>query len=180
MIRRRPRHNRHFLIDQALTPEDRRAYEAVLRDPRTTVKSAHAWLTGRGYGLSESAVARHMRHFLAGAQEQRVTEQLALRLAEMEGSGEVSRDAFVRGAVLRADQLILEAIFGLKPMEGTTPQAVNAFCAMMEQLIAVRERLGEVERSLRGAEAQEQGGAAGAGEAQMNEIADRVREILGT
>src|SRR5437868_392026 len=180
MVRRRPRRNRHYRIDEVLTPDDRRAYGAVLRDPRTTVKSAHAWLGARGYRLSESAVARHMRHFLEAAHEQRATEQFALRLAEMEGSGEVSGDTFVRGAVLRADQLILEAIFALKPMEGTTPAKLNEFCDMVNRLIEVRERLGVLERVLRRAPAPQGGAASAEADAPMNEIADRVREILGT
>src|SRR5437667_105638 len=63
--RRRPRVNRHFKIDHTLSPDDREAYLAFLREPRNTIDLAHAWLAGKGYrALSRSAVARHRRHYL--------------------------------------------------------------------------------------------------------------------
>jgi hypothetical protein len=62
---RRPRRNRHYRIDHELTPADREAYLAYLLEPRTTNRSAHAWLVARGYTtFSESAVARHKRFYL--------------------------------------------------------------------------------------------------------------------
>jgi hypothetical protein len=84
--KRRARQNRHFRIDQELSVEDRKAYQAYLMEPRTTNKSAHAWLAQKGYSFSESAVARHMRHFLEGHDQQRETERFALRVAEMAGA----------------------------------------------------------------------------------------------
>ena len=62
---RRPPVNRHFKIDLVLKPADREAYDEVLRQPATTVDTAHAWLRERGYvNVSRSAVARHKRLFL--------------------------------------------------------------------------------------------------------------------
>src|SRR5688572_16144641 len=65
MQKRRPRTVFHYKVDHLLAPPDAGEYEALLLDPRTTVDAAHAWLAGRGYALSRSAVARHRRRFLA-------------------------------------------------------------------------------------------------------------------
>src|SRR5438876_467072 len=48
--RRRPRVNRHFKIDHALSPDDREAYLAFLREPRNTIDLAHG-----GEGLTRPA-----------------------------------------------------------------------------------------------------------------------------
>ena len=164
--RRRPRRNRHSRIDHELKAEDREAYLSYLREPQTTNKSAHAWLCARGYDFSESAVARHMRHSLAGLEEQRAVEQFALRLAEMaarDGSG----PPFLRGALLRLDQLILMKTFDQRGTEGATPAQIRDFADALERLIELRNRLDKLDR-LRGAEP-------GAREADVNQ---RVREIL--
>ena len=105
---RRARRKRHSRIDHELKGEDREAYLALLREPRTTNKSAHAWLCARGYSFSESAVARHMRHYLEGAHEQRVGEQFAMRYLDLPESGRVSPEHFLRAALFRMDQLLFE------------------------------------------------------------------------
>jgi hypothetical protein len=132
---RRARRNRHFRIDEELKATDRTSYLAYLREPRTTNKSAHAWLVARGYTtFSESAVARHKRHALEGFEEQREAHRFALRLAEMSG-GDLSSETFLRGAILRVDQLILMATFELPPdVEGSTAEDVGEFADAMERL----------------------------------------------
>src|SRR5687768_8634142 len=71
MQTRRPRTVFHYKVDHLLGPPDATEYEALLLDPRTTVDAAHAWLAGRGYALSRSAVARHRRRFLASRETAR-------------------------------------------------------------------------------------------------------------
>src|SRR5215211_533905 len=70
-VARRPRTVFHYKVDHLLAPPDAAVYESLLLAPRTTIDAAHAWLTGRGYGLSRSAVARHRRRFLASRQAAR-------------------------------------------------------------------------------------------------------------
>ena len=66
--KRRPPVARHYKID-GLPPPVLAEYLDLLRDPRTTIDAAHAWLADRGHPHSRSAVARHRRHFLAGLAE---------------------------------------------------------------------------------------------------------------
>ena len=164
--RRRARRKRHSRIDHELRPQDREAYLAYLREPRTTNKSAHAWLRERGYDFSESAVARHMRRALAGFEEQREVERFALRLAEL-SPGDGSGPPFLRGAVLRLDRLILTTTFDFRGTEGRTPAQIRDFADALERLVELRKRLGRLEQS-RGADP-------GPPEA---EVSQRVREIL--
>ena len=170
--KRRPRANRHFRIDHELRPEDRAAYLAFLREPQTTIKSAHAWLAGRGYAdLSESAVARHMRHSLAGFEQQRAAEQFSLHLAELAGR-EGGDHALLRGAVVRLDQLILDATFDLRPeTEGATPADLREFADVLGRLVDLRRQLGEIEAAA--------ARATPAGEAERErEVKERIGRIL--
>ena len=82
--KRRPRRNRHYRIDHELTAEDLAAYCDYLREPRTTNKSAHAWLVAHGYTtFSESAVARHKRHYLEQTHDDRRAMDNARQWAEL-------------------------------------------------------------------------------------------------
>jgi hypothetical protein len=88
-------------------------------------------------------------------------------------------DSFLRGAVLRADQLILEAVFELRPSaQDTSPAEVHEFADAMQRLIDVRNALAEVQERV----ARSKGiGAEAPGEVEeiSQRIAERVREILG-
>jgi hypothetical protein len=77
--KRRPRCNFHYKIDETLRPEDRQNYLALVRCPAMRVDDAHAWLLGRGYAVSRSAVARHRRRLLSTD----VEHDQALERAEM-------------------------------------------------------------------------------------------------
>lgn len=140
---RRPRRNRHFRIDEELKPADREAYLAYLREPRTTNKSAHAWLVERGYAtFSESAVARHMRHYLEGTQGQRLSEQFALRYLDLAQKGQVSPDHFLRASLLCADQALFEATMSLRFSErDVTPRELQEYADALSRLVDVRRQL---------------------------------------
>src|SRR6476620_3243222 len=110
--RRRPRANRHYRIDHELSPPDREAYLSYLREPRTTNKSAHAWLVARGYTtFSESAVARHKRHYLEQDHEDRWARDNARQWAEL--ARDVRKDGgdVVDGAVILHEVMAVKALF---------------------------------------------------------------------
>jgi hypothetical protein len=108
---RRPRSNRHYRIDHELSPADREAYLAYLREPRTTNKSAHAWLVARGYAtFSESAVARHKRFYLerfaADVEAQARTKQWAMLASETKSAG----GDIVGGAVALSEVMLFRKL----------------------------------------------------------------------
>lgn len=177
---RRPRQNRHYRIDHELKPDDLAAYHAFLREPRTTNKSAHAWLAGRGYTtFSPSAVARHMRHFLRGVHERRAAEQFAERCVDLARSGggggaggeQGGRDGnvFLRGAVVGAEHLMFEAMWDLRHTVGpATPQSMKELVDTMRRLIDMRRQLGQLVDAL------DTGGA----RASSHELSQWLRDLL--
>jgi hypothetical protein len=84
--RRRTRTIFHYKVDETLRPGDRENYLALIRHPLMRNEDAHAWLLGRGYRLSLSAVARHRRRLTAGDAEHhaeaRKTEIFARAMAD--------------------------------------------------------------------------------------------------
>ena len=167
--RRRPRQNRHFRIDHELKAEDLAAYRSYLGEPRTTIKSAHAWLVARGYTtFSESAVARHMRHFLEGVREQRTAEQFALRCVELRQGGKGGGDALLPATLFLAEQLVFIATRQLRGAKRVTPEQINRLAESIERVIDLRGRMQPV------TEPADRERAPGS----MEEIAQCVRELL--
>ena len=143
--KRRPPVNRHFKIDLVLSPADRQAYEAFLREPAATVDTAHAWLTARGYAnLSRSAVARHKRLFL----EKEEAHAAALRKANAYARLATSAGApdLVSGAMLYTEHMLMERAFDLKHKaraddRAVTPQELNELLDVLSAAIKTREQL---------------------------------------
>src|SRR5687768_12740739 len=107
--KRRPRVNRHFKIDLVLGPSDREAYRMFLREPGTTVVTAHAWLKARGYAtISASAVARHKRVFLEREDEHAAAMRKAEAYARLAGSP--GMPDLTAGALLHAEHIVFETV----------------------------------------------------------------------
>ena len=139
--RRRPRQNRHYRIDHELKPDDLAAYRAYLREPRTTNKSAHAWLVGRGYTtFSESAVARHKRHFLAlrAGEEQSLerARQWSDLAREVRGDG----GDVVDGAVILTEVMACRALFDAD-VEDMSDTDLVFYGQLVSRLVQTRVRL---------------------------------------
>ena len=99
---------RHYKLDSLLSPEDRPAYEALLRQPATTVDEAFAWLEERGVEVSRSAVHRHKRTFEETLSGVRRSAEMAQSFAQ------VARESGVEGmteaALARFSQLLMEKL----------------------------------------------------------------------
>lgn len=163
---RRPRLSRHFKIDHELGPAESDEYHALLRDPRTTVDSAHAWLLGRGHrGISRSAVARHKCHFLRTLAEQRQATDTAERFARLASSGELPPAALVSGAAARAEQLLFEALLACRSAGEGGGQAVShhelqRLGKTVFEMVRTRRALTDLEDLLAAAAAARRDGAA--------------------
>ena len=109
--RRRPRSNRHYRIDHELSPADREAYLAYLREPRTTNKSAHAWLVARGYAtFSESAVARHKRFYLERFAADVEAQARAKQWAMLASDTKIAGGDFAGGAVALSEVMLFRKL----------------------------------------------------------------------
>lgn len=180
--RRRPRRNRHFRIDDELKPADLEAYQAYLREPRTTNTSAHAWLVARGYAtFSESAVARHKRFYL----ERFAGEADALERARQWAI--LARDApraggdLVAGAVTLSEAMLLREMFacGSDPV---SDEDLERFGDLVSRMVNTRAALTKAELSKAGAATGADAGGAPAppmtGEQREEETYRKICELL--
>jgi hypothetical protein len=148
--KRRPRRNRHYRIDHELTADDLTAYCDHLREPRTTNKSAHAWLVARGYAsFSESAVARHKRHYLEQVHDNRQAMDSARQWAQL--ARDVRKDGgdVVDGAVILHEVMAVKALFNVDTDEPVSPEDLKFFGELVNRLVNARVRLGKLQLALK-------------------------------
>ena len=111
-----------YKVEQILSPEHWAEYQRLLKDRRSTVRSLHAWLQGRGYSIGHMAVARHRRRFDADVESVRRTAMLAEQLAEAAqgsggggpaGAGALGASSLADATLARFQQVLLERLLDL-------------------------------------------------------------------
>jgi hypothetical protein len=151
--RRRPRVNRHFKIDHELGPEDREAYLAHLREPRSTIDLAHAWLAERGYrSFSRSAVARHRRHYLEAVHRREEVAEAANQFAAMGREGRFSAEGLIAGMAAQSESLLFNTMLdrpgSRKPI---TLEELDDLGRLVSQMVKTRQQVFELERQIEAA-----------------------------
>ena len=114
-----------FKVEQVLSPEHLKEYQELLKDPRTTVKKAHAWLVERGYRVGYAAVGRHRRRFDEDVVSMRKTAMLAEHFAEASKAGGMS--ALSDATVARFQQVLLERLMRLDKAGEVGAENTRAF-----------------------------------------------------
>jgi hypothetical protein len=133
--KRRARRNRHYRIDHELKAEDLAAYRAYLREPRTTNKSAHAWLVAQGYvTFSESAVARHKRHYLDQVHDERRATERAREWALLASDLREDGANIVDGARLLSEMMAMNALLAAD-REKVTLEDLKSYTEMVSRLV---------------------------------------------
>jgi hypothetical protein len=112
-----------FKVEQVLSPEDLKEYQELLRDPRTTVRKAHAWVTARGYHIGYAAVGRHRRRFDEDVVAVRKTAMLAEHFADASRGGGMA--ALSDAMVARFQQVLLEQLMRLDKPDAGAPRAAS-------------------------------------------------------
>lgn len=102
----------YYKVDNALSPEDREAYHALLRAPGATGRAAQEWLAARGYQLGAGAVERHRRRFKQRLDAVRASAEMSLACADLVRLVGVNR--MTDASVVRFETLLSEALMGLK------------------------------------------------------------------
>jgi hypothetical protein len=180
--KRRPRVNRHFRIDDDLSPADLSAYRAYLVEPRTTNKSAHAWLVAKGYTtFSESAVARHKRFYLERFAHEAQSMERAKQWAALARDTPSDGGDVVAGAVVLSEVMLVRELFDVGG-RCVSDEELDRFGELVSRMVKTRVALTKLELGAR-----RQGrvdAPAGAAEAKTQEERDeatlkKVSEILG-
>jgi hypothetical protein len=142
---------RHFKLDQRLTPEDRAAYDALLRDPRSTIDSLLKWLHDNGYpDMTRGGVHRHRKHFehIAGEiqHDARVAGVYATIARDAGGIG-----ALEDAAQFRLEQMFLEQLFRMKKTDRRTGKEWGELARVIRLILENRGRVEEqrAERAMR-------------------------------
>src|SRR4051794_21953785 len=177
-----------YKVEQVLSPEHLREYEALLRDPRMTVRKLNRWLTERGYRVGHGAVARHRRVFDADVQSVRKTAMLAEHFAAASRGGGV--DVLCDATVARFQQVLMERLMrldkadepGAERSRDFSPKEWLELAKTISTAVAARRSIetlrGEFEdRARRAAEVVEKARAKKKWDGVA--IADKVRRILG-
>ena len=131
---------RHYKLDSLLSDEDRPEYEALLRRPAVEVDEALAWLEGRGYEISRSAVHRHKRSFEETLMEVRRSAEMAASFAAV--AKESGVEGMSEAALLRFSQLSMEHLMQIE--SGGDMEAGE----LLKLSMAIRQQVGSA-RDLR-------------------------------
>ena len=181
---------RRFKVEQILSPEDLKEYQALLKDPRTTVKKAHAWLTARGYRVGYAAVGRHRRRFDEDVVAVRKTAMLAEHFAEASRGGGMA--ALSDATVARFQQVLLDRLMKLDQADDPqsprsadfSPKEWLELARTIAASVATRRSLETLraeydDRVRKAAEAVEKAGRTRDWKQDGPKVADAVRRILG-
>src|SRR5205085_4785046 len=179
-----------FKVELILTPQHLKEYRELLKNPRTTVRSAHAWLRERGYDISPAAVGRHRRNFESDVVAVRKTAMLAEHFADASRGGGMA--ALSDATVARFQQVLLVRLMRLdKPDDPAAEKSSDFTPAQWLELaktiaasVSARRSLEALraeyeDRARMAAEAVEK--AAGAKKKPLDgvAVANAVRRILG-
>src|SRR4051794_37918331 len=97
-----------FKVERILSPEHLKEYQELLKDPRTTIRKAHARLLAWGYQIGIAAVGRHRRRFDEDVVAVRKTAMLAEHFADASRDGGLA--ALSDATVARFQQVLLERL----------------------------------------------------------------------
>ena len=116
---------RRYKVEQILSPEHLKEYEAVMRDPRMTIRKLHRWMLDKGYQIGPAAVARHRRRFDKDVQAVRRTAMLAEYFSDASRGGGLA--VLSDATVARFQQVLLERLMRIDSVEHPDGEKSAAF-----------------------------------------------------
>lgn len=166
-------------VDRVLSAGDRAAYEALIADPATRDRDAHAWLKARGYPVGSVAVGFHRRRFLESLEGVRQTARLASSITQL--AREHGDAAMSDGMLTRFEQVMLEQLGQAQPGQVIPAKDLADLSKSVASAVGSRERFEAMRREFEQAKrrAADAADAAAKGGATGKEVVERVREILG-
>ena len=176
-----PRAFKHYKVDQLLSADEREQYEALLADPNSTIRSLRQWLLARGHMISSNAVSSHRLHrHLEFKGERRMRQRAAsyITLSRQFGAG-----AVVEANVAKVEMLLMQNLFE-EPGDdepAVPPEQVQVLAklagAMLANRLSVEQMRAVVAEAQRRAD--EEAARGGSKPATMEDVVERVRQILG-
>jgi hypothetical protein len=170
-----------FKVEQILSPQHLKEYQELLKDPRTTIKKAHAWLLERGYKIGYAAVGRHRRRFDEDVVAVRKTAMLAEHFSDASRGGGLS--ALSDATVARFQQVLLERLLRMDKVDEPEAEKSSAFSSrewleLAKTIETSVEALRHLE-TMRGQAQQRSDKLAPKKRIDGNALSDKVRRFLG-
>lgn len=168
----------HFKITDSLGAEDREAFEAVARDPRTTHAMLLEWLGEHGYQIGKSSVGRWKKSFDATLASVRESAELA---AAYRGAMGDSVEDVQAATLMRHSQRMLQMVMDDGDLEAG--DAVKISQAIRQNIGSAKENL-ELKAKVRELESQQKAAMAAAEKAvkaggSAAAVENAVREAMG-
>ncbi|MGE5608938.1 MAG: phage protein Gp27 family protein [Bacillota bacterium] len=130
---------RHFKVLDILSDADRAEYEALLRQPSTTVDAALEWLAARGYSISRGAVHNHKRSFAEVLNGVKRSAEMAASFAQ------VAKDSGVEGlseaSLARFQQLMMEKLMELDPQDGLDSSELLNLSIALKTAVGTKQQI---------------------------------------
>jgi hypothetical protein len=168
---------KHFKIDALLTSADERAaYDALIADPNSTVRSLRAWLAARGHVVSSNAVSNHRlsRHL----ELRTIREATAQAAAYCEVSRRHGAGAVAEASHAKFELMLMQRLFGRPDAPQMPPAEWHALAKVVGHVLDNRRSV----EGLRGEIAKCEAAAATQGGGRRRTFAEavrRTRQILG-
>lgn len=177
--RRRPTVFKHYRVDAVLDPADREAYERLVADPNSTVKSLQDWLGARGHRVCRTAVRRHRHSLTDDLRRFRDVTRMAesfCALTRREGAG-----AIAEAAHAKFEMMLVESLFKLPGAEQFPADEWQTMAKTVSSAVATRRSVEEMraEFERRAKAAADEVAKGTEKQASGREVVERVREILG-
>jgi hypothetical protein len=176
----KPPQCRTLKVDLILKPEDRVAYQAFIRDPRTTPVKAERWFKEHGYTIGTSAVRHHLsRHNKLEADIYFAAQSAAAlgRIVRAEGSA-----VMTEGMLTRFEQLVMEQLLLANKDNPFSTKELSEMSEVMSRTVTSRDRLEDAHRKWNSDKrdaVQAADAAAKKKGATPKDVAERIREVLG-
>jgi hypothetical protein len=168
----------HSSVDKALGGRGplRGAYEKLLGEPNTTIRTLIAWFKERGHCLSHGAIDRHRRVYLHSVEKVRESALIAHTFCDIlrkNGAG-----ALVEASQGRLEMMMMHDVFKLSDQPDLPPDKWHAWSKAMKEIVGTRRNVDTMREESERKEKEAAQEKLDPREVSRR-VADQVREILG-
>lgn len=170
--------SRKYRVDQVLadlSPTDVDDYQAMLRQPATTIDNLLDWLDERGFSVSRGAVWKHRRNFDEQTESLRRSAEMARAFVDVAKTESI--ESISDAALFRMSQVLMEQSMQLDAEGDLNPKDLVNMTKAIRNLIGGKREVEDLRDRQREALAQaEQVAASGAS---GGDVVETIKRALG-
>jgi hypothetical protein len=173
--------SRKYRVDQVLSElsdDERVAYQAMLRQPATTLDDLLQWLDERGCRISRGAVWKHRRNFSETLEGVRRSAELARAFADVAREGGV--ESLGEASLARFQQLMTEKLLSLDASGDLPAKELLQLSMAMHSAAGTRQRIERIKAEFEQRRRQALAAAeAAAATGNPQSVVDAIKQALG-